>query len=134
MSVKTILLDEFVDEVAELGKMEVGSAQYKIAVDGIKELYDMMSDQDKIQFEQELRQTEEEAKRERRCEEEKFKKNQLKKEFVEKMIDVVLKSLEIGLPLIVTVWGTIIVLDFEKEDIVGSFFSKSWLQKLVIKK
>lgn len=134
MSVKTALLDEFMDEVEELGKLEVGSEKYKVAVDGIKKIYDMMTEQDKMQLEQEIRQAEQESKKERQAEEDELKQKQLKEERRDKWLDIGLRIFEIGAPLAITVWGTIMVLDFEKDEIVGSFFSKSWLQKFANRK
>lgn len=51
MNIKNLLQDEFKDEIEELGKMELGNEQYKVAVDGVTKLADRLIELEKIEIE-----------------------------------------------------------------------------------
>lgn len=51
MSVKSLLTEEICDQVNEIHKMEVGSEQSKIAINGVGMLVDKVNDMDKIELE-----------------------------------------------------------------------------------
>ena len=57
MSVRSILVEEFETEMKELKKMEVGSDQYKIAVEGITKIVDRINEIDNKDNELTLRDT-----------------------------------------------------------------------------
>lgn len=57
MSVRSILVEEFETEMKELKKMEVGSDQYKIAVEGITKIVDRINEIDNKANELTLRDT-----------------------------------------------------------------------------
>lgn len=55
MSVKTDLIAEFNDQLAEVGKLDVGSEKYKIGVDGVVKLADRIIEIEKFESETELK-------------------------------------------------------------------------------
>lgn len=48
MGIKTALVDEFNNELKELGKLELGSDKYKVAVDGVTKLADRITEIEKL--------------------------------------------------------------------------------------
>ena len=57
MSVKTDLIAEFNDQLAEVGKLDVGSEKYKIGVDGVVKLADRIIEIEKFESETDLKKT-----------------------------------------------------------------------------
>lgn len=55
MSVKRSLIEEFDSQVKDLHKIEVGSEQYKIAVDGMTKIVDRINDIEKREQEMEFK-------------------------------------------------------------------------------
>lgn len=52
MSVKTYLNDELMSELEELGRVEFGSEQYKIGVNGVTQLADRLIEMSKLEQEE----------------------------------------------------------------------------------
>ena len=51
MMIKRLAREELRTEIQELGKMELGSEEYKTTVDGITKLWDRVIEVDKIEIE-----------------------------------------------------------------------------------
>ena len=76
MGIKNILWDEIEKEVKELSKMQVGTDQYKVTVDGIARLSDKIIELEKLESENAVKDFENFA----RTEEQELKREQLKSE------------------------------------------------------
>ena len=76
MGIKNILWDEIEKEVKELSKMQVGTEQYKVTVDGIARLSDKIIELEKLESENTAKDFENFA----RTEEQELKREQLKSE------------------------------------------------------
>ena len=76
MGIKNILWDEIEKEVKELSKMQVGTEQYKVTVDGIARLSDKIIELEKLESENAVKDFENFA----RTEEQELKREQLKSE------------------------------------------------------
>lgn len=76
MGIKNILWDEIEKEVKELSKMQVGTDQYKVTVDGIARLSDKIIELEKLESENAVKDFENIV----RTEEQDLKREQLKSE------------------------------------------------------
>ena len=76
MGIKNILWDEIEKEIKELSKMQVGTEQYKVTVDGIARLSDKIIELEKLESENAAKDFENFA----RTEEQELKREQLKSE------------------------------------------------------
>lgn len=76
MGIKNILWDEIEKEVKELSKMQVGTDQYKVTVDGIARLSDKIIELEKLESENAVKDFENFV----RTEEQDLKREQLKSE------------------------------------------------------
>ena len=127
MKVETMLHDEILNEFEELKKLEVGSDGYRAAVDRISKLLDSAIEYDKLDaecnerslnrgFEEDYKlQLAEDEKRDRRI------KNGIT------IAGIVIRS-------IITIWGTIKSLNFEKEGTVATIMGRGFINKLLPKK
>ena len=57
MSIKTDLIEEFNDQLTEVGKLKVGSDEYKIGIDGVVKLADRIIEIEKFESETDLKKT-----------------------------------------------------------------------------
>ncbi len=124
MKIKETLQMEIKSELEELNKMEVGSDEYKAAVEGIGKLADRYIELEKIDADCE--------KHKQDLDEENLKwqrdHNQQKKEH---KIDSMLKAAGIALPLAVTVWGAMKSWKFEETGTVASEAGKNFMNALL---
>lgn len=127
MKIETMLHEEIESEFGELKRMTVGSEEHKTAVESLNKLMDRAIEIDKlnIQHEDELK---------RQALEQEFKQKQLDDENKDRTIKNVLTGLGIGLPLVVTVWGTVKSLEFEKEGTITTLMGRGFFNKLLPKK
>lgn len=127
METKTLLREEFENEVKELSKLKVGSDDYKLAVDGVTKLADRIIEIEKN--EQDL--IEKEVSREIDLD---FKSKELK---MEKIDRVVKNSITIGSTLLmagISVWGALGTWQFEEKGTIASFMGRSFLNRLLPRK
>lgn len=127
MSVETLLNDEIREEFEELGKIEVGSDKYKIAVDGLTKLCDRAIELEKFKAEQELKKDQQDVDAELRAE-------QLKDERKDRVVKNCLTGAGIGIPAAITVWGTIKSIKFEETGTITTIMGRGFIQKLLPKK
>lgn len=145
MDIETLLQEEIVSELETLKDLEKGGTEYKATVDGLTKLIDRAIEMDKYNIEREDKTSErefereqklnqmEEEKREREFERE-YKLTQMKEDKIYRWVDNVLKGLGIGLPLAVTVWGTLKSLKFEETGTVTTPIGRGFISKLIHKK
>lgn len=127
MTMQTIVRDEVRDQLEQIHKMQVGTEEYKLAVDGVTKLMDRAIEMEKLDFEHE------EQVRTREFEED-LKVRQMKDEKNDRRVKNVLTGLGIGIPAVITVWGAMKSWEFEKEGVVTSLIGKGFMNKLLLKK
>lgn len=127
MKVETLLNEEIQEEFEELGKLEVGTEKYKIAVDGLTKLCDRAIELEKFKAETELKQDQQNVDAELRAE-------QLKDERKDRVVKNVLTGAGIGIPALLTVWGTLKSINFEKTGTITTIMGRGFIQKLLPKK
>ena len=114
MGIKNILWDEIEKEVKELSKMQVGTDQYKVTVDGIARLSDKIIELEKLESENVAKDFENFA----RTEEQELKREQLKSEKRDRAVKNVITVGTAVLSVAVYALAFIASTNFERE---GSF-------------
>lgn len=127
MKIETQLHKEIEDQLNELKKMQVGSEEYKLAVEGITKLMDRAIEIDKMNLDHQ-------EKIDSREIETDLKLKQMKEERVDRIVKNMLTLIGIGVPAGLTVWGTLKSLRFEIDGTVTSIVGRSFIQKFVPKK
>lgn len=127
MSYKTLLNEEIENEFKELKKLNVGSEQYKTAVDGLTKLMDKNLEIQKFEAECSEKNTS-------HCDDYELQTKQFESERRDRIVKNVLTAAGIVLPLGVTIWGTIVSMDFEKEETFTTIMGRGFIQKLLPKK
>ena len=127
MKVETILHDEILNEFEELKKLEVGSDGYRAAVDGIGKLLDRAIEYDKLDAECNERSL-------NRGFEEDYKLQLAEDEKRDRRIKNGITIAGIVIPSLITIWGTIKSLNFEKEGTVTTIMGRGFINKLLPKK
>lgn len=146
---KELLCNEIERESKKLLNMDPGTEQYKIAVDGYTKLLDRIIELHKWDKEFELKRDNLDAeldfKRTSQTNELNFKKEQLHNEntFKEKQLageknDRFWRHFLTGASIVVsaavTIWGTIVSLNFEKEGTVTTIVGRGFINKTLPKK
>lgn len=127
MKVETMLHDEILNEFEELKKLEVGSDGYQAAVDGISKLLDRAIEYDKLDAECNERSL-------NRGFEEDYKLQLAEDEKRDRRIKNGITIAGIVIPSLITIWGTIKSLNFEKEGTVTTIMGRGFINKLLPKK
>lgn len=127
MKVETMLHDEILNEFEELKKLEVGSDGYRAAVDGISKLLDRAIEYDKLDAECN-------EKSLNRGFEEDYKLQLAEDEKRDRRIKNGITIAGIVIPSLITIWGTIKSLNFEKEGTVTTIMGRGFINKLLPKK
>ena len=127
MKVETMLHDEILNEFEELKKLEVGSDGYRAAVDGISKLLDRAIEYDKLDAECNERSL-------NRGFEEDYKLQLAEDEKRDRRIKNGIAIAGIVIPSLITIWGTIKSLNFEKEGTVTTIMGRGFINKLLPKK
>ena len=110
MKDRMLLRDEITDEIKTLKKLEVGTEQYKIAVDGVTKLINVDTELDKTESEIKLRREAQEIENE-------LKIARLRSERRTEIAKNVISAVSIILTAGVTVWGTMTVLKYDENGI-----------------
>lgn len=127
MKVETVLHDEILSELEELKKLQVGSDEYRTAVDGISKLVDRAIEYDKLDAECN-------DKSLNRGFDEDYKLQQAEDEKRDRRIKNGIAIAGLVVPAVITIWGTIKSLDFEKEGTVTTIMGRGFINKLLPKK
>ena len=127
MKVETMLHDEILNEFEEMKKLEVGSDGYRAAVDGISKLLDRAIEYDKLDAECNERSL-------NRGFEEDYKLQLAEDEKRDRRIKNGITIAGIVIPSVITIWGTIKSLNFEKEGTVTTIMGRGFINKLLPKK
>ncbi len=124
--IETLWNNEIKNELELLSDREIGTEEYKITVDGITKLMDRKIEL--VKFEAECAQKD--AVRALNHMEYELKLQQLQADKRDRLIKNIISCAGIGLPLLVTIWGTIISLNFEKEGVVTTGAGRGFVNKL----
>ena len=127
MKIETMLHEEIQSEFEELKKIRIGSDEYRTAVDGIGKLLDRAIEYDKLDAECN-------DKSLNRGFEEDYKLQLAEDEKRDRRIKNIITIIGIAVPSVITIWGTIVSLNFEKEGTVTTIMGRGFINKLLPKK
>lgn len=119
MNYEVELNEVIAGQIKEMDRLEVGSEQYKIAVDGVCKLIDKSVEIRKVRI----------SKLER-ADEREDKLVQYYGDKKERRIQMFINIGGIIIPVIVTVWGTFKTFQFEKEGTVTTILGRKFVQNL----
>jgi hypothetical protein len=127
MNIETMMHEEIQSELEELGKIKVGTEEYKVAVEGITKLTDRVIEMTKSDIEREEKVKDREI-------ETNLKIQQMEDERKDRFIKNVIAVVGIAVPTAVTIWGTVKSIEFEKEGTITTIMGRGFIQKLLPKK
>lgn len=127
MGIEHQLRDEIANEISYLGKLEVGSDTYKVTVDGVTKLVDRVIELKKVDLEADDRLLARES-------DEEFKRKQLKEDRRNRIIGHGIELAGIVIPTVVTIWGTVKSIEFEKEGTITTIMGRGFINKLLPRK
>lgn len=113
MTIKNGLVEEFNSQLDEVGKMEVGSDKYKIAIDGVTKLADRIIEIEKLESDASL-------KFEHQSMDATFKERQMEADRKDKLVRYAIDGTKIIGGFGLTAWAFVSAMNFEKE---GHLFS-----------
>lgn len=121
------LYDEINAEFDDLSKMALGTEEYKVTVDGLTKLMDRAIDMKK--FDTEYAERIENQKMDN-C----FKQKQMDEERKDRLIKNGISIAGIVIPSLITIWGTVKSMEFEKEGTITTIIGRGFINKLLPKK
>ena len=127
---KEALDGEISTELEVLESMETNSEDYKIMVEGLTKLIDRSMELEKI----EISKAQEAEKIKNEAEKMKFEAEQAKTNKIFQWIGYGISAAGIVIPVAVTIWGTKVTLNFEKEGTVTTMMGRGFVNKLLPKK
>lgn len=119
MNIDALLEDVVTNELNELKKMEVGTEEYKISVEGVTKLVDRLNEREKFGLE---------------CETSDLELKKLESENKDRFIRNCIAVAGIVIPTVVTIWGTKKSFEFEKEGTITTIMGRGFINKLLPKK
>jgi hypothetical protein len=123
MKNETMLHEEIQGELEELSKLEVGSEKYKVAVDGVAKLMDRAIEIDKINADTQEKVESREAEID-------LKLKQLEEDKKDRKVRNGIAIAGIGIPAVVSIWGTLKTLKFEEVGTVTTLAGREHLRKI----
>ena len=127
MSIDNLLEVEIEEKLNKISEMEPGADEYKLAVDSVTKLLDRTIEMNKINVDRKER-------KEVREEEAKSKLESEKVENKKYLVDKILAVLSIGIPALLTVWGTKKSFKFEETGTITTIMGRGFINKLLPKK
>ena len=134
---KEALDGEISTELEVLDSMETNSEDYKIMVEGLTKLIDKSMELEKIEISkaQEAEKIKNEGEKIKlETEKIKFEAEQAKTNKIFQWIGYGISAAGIVIPVAVTIWGTKVTLNFEKEGTVTTIMGRGFINKLLPKK
>lgn len=116
MKIEVMLHEEIEQRLEQLKEMEVGSDEYRTAVDGMTKLLDRAIELDKhnLEHQEKLDAREDENK--------------------DRLIRNILSGLGIAIPAGLTIWGTLKTLKFEETGTITTIVGRGFINKLFPRK
>ena len=127
MSIDNLLEVEIEEKLNKISEMEPGTDEYKLAVDSVTKLLDRTIEMNKINVDRKER-------KEVREEEAKSKLESEKVENKKYLVDKILAALSIGIPALLTVWGTKKSFKFEETGTITTIMGRGFINKLLPQK
>lgn len=121
------LYDEINAEFEDLSKMALGTEEYKITIDGLTKLMDRAIDMKK--FDTEYAERIENQKMDN-C----LRQKQMDEERKDRLIKNGISIAGIVIPSLITIWGTVKSMEFEKEGTITTIIGRGFINKLLPKK
>lgn len=121
------LYDEINAEFEDLSKMALGTEEYKVTVDGLTKLMDRAIDMKK--FDTECAERIENQKMDN-C----LKQKQMDEDRKDRLIKNGISIAGIVIPSLITIWGTVKSMEFEKEGTITTIIGRGFINKLLPKK
>ena len=126
MRIETLLREEIENEFGELKRLEVGTEEYRMTVDGLTKLVDRAIEIEKT--EAELRE-----KINTRESDIDLRLQQAKDDKINRIVGHTINVVGIVLPIAVTIWGTKASFEFEKEGTISTLMGRGFINKLLPK-
>ena len=127
VNLETLMYDEIETEFDKLSQLVPGTEQHKAAADTVVKFMDRAIEMIKVENECK-------EKEKARESEQLLKEQQLKDEKKDRLVKNVIGAAGVVLPLIVTIWGTKVSLNFEKEGSFTTIMGRGFINKLLPKK
>ena len=127
MKTETLLHEEIQSEFKALKEIEMGTDEYKIAVDGLAKLMDKAVDLDRLNIEHQEKMDAQEMERE-------MKLKQMEEDKKDRTVKNILTAAGIIIPTGVTIWGTLKSLKFEQDGTITTIMGRGFINKLLPKK
>ena len=127
MNVETLLREEIKSELEELKKMSLGTDEYRTTVDGITKLADRAIEMERLDIESQ-------DKAEVREIEAELKLKEMSEERKDRWIKNGISVMSVLVPTVVTIWGTVKSIEFEKEGTITTIMGRGFINKLLPKK
>lgn len=124
MSIKHDLIEEFNNQLEEVGKMEVGTEKYKITMDGVTKLADRIIEIEKCEAESDIAE-------ETRVNNELSKAEELRIDKRDKIIRNVIEGVKVVGGFGLTAWAFVAAMNFEKEGVLTTEGGKAALRSLL---
>lgn len=121
------LYDEINAEFEDLSKMALGTEEYKVTVDGLTKLIDRAIDMKKFD-------TEYAERIENQKMDNSLKQKQMDEERKDRLIKNGISIAGIVIPSLITIWGTVKSMEFEKEGTITTIIGRGFINKLLPKK
>lgn len=121
------LYDEINAEFEDLSKMALGTEEYKVTVDGLTKLMDRAIDMKKFD-------TEYAERIENQKMDNSLKQKQMDEERKDRLIKNGISIAGIVIPSLITIWGTVKSMEFEKEGTITTIIGRGFINKLLPKK
>ena len=121
------LYDEINAEFDDLSKMALGTEEYKITIDGLTKLMDRAIDMKKFD-------TEYAERIENQKMDNSLKQRQMNEERKDRLIKNGISIAGIVIPSLITIWGTVKSMEFEKEGTITTIIGRGFINKLIPKK
>ena len=127
MNIENQLRVEIANELTELGKLQLGSEEYRGTVDCITKLMDRALEMEKLNADIHDREFVRENEND-------LKQKMFADERRDRLVKNCLTAAGIVIPTIVTIWGTLKSIEFEKEGTITKIMGRGFIQKLLPKK
>ena len=127
MNIETLLREEIKSELEELKKMSLGTDEYRTTVDGITKLADRAIEMERLDIESQ-------DKAEVREIEAELKLKEMSEERKDRWIKNGISVMSVLVPTVVTIWGTVKSIEFEKEGTITTIMGRGFINKLLPKK
>lgn len=128
--IKDKLKNEISSELDSLSNMELGTEQYKNAVESVSKLIDKQNEIDKIELERAKQQLSDYVETNKINKQKELDEYNKKDQLIKNIISIG----SIIIPVLVTVWGTYKTLKFEETGTVTTIMGRGFINKLLPKK